>query len=218
VAAASDLSHRIRRATDAAGFKPSARQLGDEKTADLAASIRADEERALEQLPDAIPELAGNLLRAKVEGEQTYDPGGGRRRARSRAPGSEGSGCRPRRGRAEGRGRVLGEVQVQVVAPALHTSALRFWLSDADEAIARADEVLRETVDQLGHEGVAAAGDMGESDPLEAIEDARHDFEADRILVFTRPEADQRYREDVDESELSRRFGLPVERVVISGS
>ncbi|MGZ4173038.1 MAG: hypothetical protein ACXVQR_01040, partial [Solirubrobacteraceae bacterium] len=31
--------------------------------------------------------------------------------------------------------------EVLVVAPALHESALRFWLSDADEAIAKAEAV-----------------------------------------------------------------------------
>ena len=108
-------------------------------------------------------------------------------------------------------------VQVKVVAPALHKSALRFWLSDADEAIARADEVRRETVGQLGDDGVAAAGDTGEGDPVEAIEDALRDFDADRILVFTRTGREQRYREGVDENELARRFGVPVERARVSG-
>ncbi len=50
-----------------------ARQLGDDKTAELAASIRGDEERALQELRDAIPELADNLLHARVEGISTYD-------------------------------------------------------------------------------------------------------------------------------------------------
>jgi hypothetical protein len=34
-----------------------------------------------------------------------------------------------------------------VVAPALHRSALRFWLSDSDEAIERAELVQHETVE-----------------------------------------------------------------------
>jgi hypothetical protein len=33
-----------------------------------------------------------------------------------------------------------GETEVKVVAPALHESALRFCVSDADEAIAKAEE------------------------------------------------------------------------------
>lgn len=105
--------------------------------------------------------------------------------------------------------------EVMVVAPALHKSALRFWLSDADEAIARADEVRRQSVEQLGAEGVAAAGDTGESDPEDAVEDVLKTFAADRILVFTHGGDEQRYREDVDTDALQSRFGIPVTRTRI---
>jgi hypothetical protein len=105
--------------------------------------------------------------------------------------------------------------EVLVVAPALHESALRFWLSDADEAIAKAEAVSDETVDRLGEAGIAAQGDTGESDPLEALEDALRDFRADRIVIFTRPASDQRYREDVSRDEVERRFGIPVERALL---
>jgi hypothetical protein len=102
------------------------------------------------------------------------------------------------------------DAEVMVVAPALHKNALRFWVSDADEAIARADEVRRDAVQQLGDDGVAASGDTGEGDPADAIEDALKTFAADQILVFTRPESEQRYREDIDADELQERFGIPV--------
>jgi hypothetical protein len=102
------------------------------------------------------------------------------------------------------------DAEIMVVAPALHKNALRFWVSDADEAIARADQVQREAVDQLGDDGVAASGDTGESDPTKAIEDALKTFAADRILVFTHPESERRYREDIDPGELQERFGIPV--------
>ncbi|MGH2892494.1 MAG: hypothetical protein ACRDPM_04385 [Solirubrobacteraceae bacterium] len=102
--------------------------------------------------------------------------------------------------------------EVMVVAPALHKSALRFWMSDADEAIARAEEVRRQSVEQLGAEGVAAAADTGESDPEDAVEDVLKTFDADRILVFTHNDDEQRYREDVDTDALQNRFGIPVTR------
>lgn len=54
--------------------------------------------------------------------------------------------------------------EILVVAPALHTSALRFWMSDADEAIRRAEDVQRETVERLREDGVSASGDTGEGD------------------------------------------------------
>ncbi len=68
------------------------------------------------------------------------------------------------------------DAEVMVVAPALHKNALRFWVSDADEAIGRAEEVRHETVEQLGEEGVAASGDTGEGEPADAIEDALKTF------------------------------------------
>lgn len=108
------------------------------------------------------------------------------------------------------------EAEVLVVAPALQDDALHFWLSDADEAIARAERVRAETVERLGQEGVPASGDTGESDPEQAIQDALQTFPADRILVFTHPEAERRYREDLDPAELQGRFGVPVELALAS--
>lgn len=105
--------------------------------------------------------------------------------------------------------------EVMVVAPALHESALRFWLSDADEAIARADEVRRRSVEQLGAEGISAAADTGESDPEDAVEDVLKTFAADRILIFTHGGDEQRYREDVNAGTLESRFGIPVTQAQI---
>ncbi len=102
------------------------------------------------------------------------------------------------------------DAEVMVVAPALHDSALRFWLSDADTAIARAEEIRSESVGNLGEAGVPASGDAGESDPEEAIEDALEMFPADRILLFTHGGAERRYREDLDADVLQSRFGIPV--------
>jgi hypothetical protein len=103
------------------------------------------------------------------------------------------------------------DAEVMVVAPAYAESGLRFWMSDADEAISKADAVSRETVQELGKEGVSAAGDTGDGDPHTAIEDALKTFDADRIVVFTRGGEDQRYREDLDRDELAERFGRPVD-------
>ncbi len=108
------------------------------------------------------------------------------------------------------------DAEVMVVAPALQTSGLRFWLSDADDAIAKADEVRQGTVERLGDGGVAASSDTGESDPMDAIEDALSTFAADRIVVFAHPGAAQRYREQIDAGEVERRFGLPVDQALVS--
>jgi hypothetical protein len=101
------------------------------------------------------------------------------------------------------------DAEVMVVAPALQQSGIRFWFSDVDDAIARAQQVGTETVEQLGEAGVSASGDTGDSDPMQAIEDAVNIFSPDRILLFTGGEG---YREDLDEGELRERFGVSVDR------
>ena len=108
------------------------------------------------------------------------------------------------------------EAEVMVVAPALHDSPVRFWASDSDEAIARAQEVQEESVERLEEEGVDAAGDTGESDPLLALQDALATYEADRIVIFTHPGEERSYREDELVAEAQRRFGVPVVHSTIS--
>ena len=51
-----------------------ARSMGDDRTADLAASIRSDEERMLDRVLQEIPKLTDAVLGAEVEGNRTYDP------------------------------------------------------------------------------------------------------------------------------------------------
>jgi hypothetical protein len=102
------------------------------------------------------------------------------------------------------------DAEVLVIAPALHKSALRFWLSDADQAIARAQSVQQESVDQLDDEGIAATGDTGESEPMTAIADSLQTFPADRVVLFLHHESEQSYREGITAEELEERFGLPV--------
>jgi hypothetical protein len=104
------------------------------------------------------------------------------------------------------------DAEIMVVAPALHLSALRFWLSDSDEAMERAELVQRETVEGLDDEGLDAHGDIGEGDPVKAVEDALVTFPADRIVLFSRPVSERRYDERIDAEALRERFGLPVQR------
>ena len=104
------------------------------------------------------------------------------------------------------------DAEIMVVAPALHRSALRFWLSDADEAIRRAELVQQETVEGLDEAGLDAHGDTGESDPVKAVEDILATFPAERIVLFTRPGSERRYDEGIDADALQQRFGLPVQQ------
>jgi ferritin-like metal-binding protein YciE len=50
-----------------------AREVGDEATAKLAASIRADEEKMLERILGELPKLAEAVVRAEVKNDPSYD-------------------------------------------------------------------------------------------------------------------------------------------------
>ena len=50
-----------------------AEQVGDDETAELAASIRADEERMLQRILKEIPKLTNAVVRADVNGRSSYD-------------------------------------------------------------------------------------------------------------------------------------------------
>lgn len=105
-------------------------------------------------------------------------------------------------------GEDLADAEVLVVSPALQQSGLRFWMSDADDAIDRAEASQSETVEGLRSQGTRARGETGESEPLTAIQDALATFPADRILVF-RGDSDD-YREE-DLAAAPERFGVPVD-------
>jgi hypothetical protein len=106
--------------------------------------------------------------------------------------------------------------EVLVVSPASNRSKMAFWVSDSDEAIEEAETAQVDTVERLEEEGVDAAGQTGESDPRQAIEDALATFAADRIVIFSHPEGDRDYREDEGLADAESRWNVPVTHALIS--
>ena len=104
--------------------------------------------------------------------------------------------------------------EVLVVAPALNTKT-RFFLADPDPAIERAENVQQESVERLDEEGIDAAGDTGESDPMLALQDALTTYAADEIVLFTHPGDSQNWLEEGLVDEARERFNRPVRHVVI---
>ena len=108
------------------------------------------------------------------------------------------------------------DAEVLVVAPALNESKVRFWASDPDGSIERAEEVAEETVERMDEQGVDAAGDTGESDPLLALQDALTTFDADEIVLCTRPGGERNWLEEGVVEEAEARFEPPVRHLEIS--
>jgi hypothetical protein len=104
--------------------------------------------------------------------------------------------------------------EVLVVAPAVNDSAVAFWVSDSDEAIAEAESVAEQTAQALREKGASARARTGESEPLLALQDALATFPADRILILTRRDDESGYRGDDVVGEAERRFGIPTVEVV----
>jgi len=106
------------------------------------------------------------------------------------------------------------DAEVLVIAPALNTRR-QFFLADPDPAIDRAEGVQEETVERLVEEGIDAAGDSGEEDPMLALQDALVTFEADEIVLFTHASGKLNWLEEGLVDEAKGRFDVPVRHLVV---
>jgi len=103
--------------------------------------------------------------------------------------------------------------EVLVVTPALN-SPLKHWVSDEDGARAAAQERLNASLAMLADAGVQARGEVGDGDPLQAIEDALRTFGADEIIISTHPEGRSNWLERGVVERARERFAVPITHVV----
>jgi hypothetical protein len=103
---------------------------------------------------------------------------------------------------------------VLVVCPALN-SQLRHWTSDEDDARAAAQERLDASLAALASAGVQAEGQIGDDDPVQAIEDALRTFPADEIVLSTHPPGRSNWLERDIVEHVRERFALPITHVVV---
>jgi len=104
--------------------------------------------------------------------------------------------------------------EVLVVTPALN-SPLRHWASDEDEARAAAQKRLDASLGRLRSAGIQARGEVGDGEPLQAIEDALRTFGADEIIISTHPEGRSHWLERGVVSGARERFAVPITHVVV---
>ncbi len=104
------------------------------------------------------------------------------------------------------------DAEILVVAPASGISRLD-WLTNAD-GDARADATTR-----AGEVAEAAPSDdvesqVGDSDPVKAIEDALRSFPADEMIIVTLPDEDAGWLEKGSAETALAQFSLPVTHLV----
>ena len=109
---------------------------------------------------------------------------------------------------------LAGKTDFLVVSPA-HTSALKTWTSDEDPGRAAAKERLDATLAHLADVGITARGEVGDVDPLVAIEDAVHLFHPDEIVISTHPEGRSAWLERGVVGAARERFDIPITHIVV---
>jgi hypothetical protein len=106
----------------------------------------------------------------------------------------------------------LGEVRV--VAPAVEQSRLQWLMNAEDDARAEAERTAEEVASAAEGEAERVEAEVGDSDPLLAVEDALRTFAADEIVVVTRTGEDASWLEEGAAETIAARFPqLPVKTI-----
>jgi nucleotide-binding universal stress UspA family protein len=100
------------------------------------------------------------------------------------------------------------DAEVVVVAPAL-IGRLGYWTGDDRRSRRDAEERLELSLESLRESGVKARGRVGDPDPLQAIEDALSEFDADAIVVATHSEGRSNWLASDIVGRAQRRFSRP---------
>lgn len=103
---------------------------------------------------------------------------------------------------------------VLLVCPALN-SRVRTWTSDEDGARSAARARLDASLAQLAAAGVTARGEIGDGDPLQALEDALREFPADEIVLSTHPPGRSHWLEQGVVELARQRYDVPITHVVV---
>jgi hypothetical protein len=105
--------------------------------------------------------------------------------------------------------------EILVVTPALESSRAAHWASDVDEAIELARQRMELSLIAIDEAGLKARGEIGDSDPNTAIEDALRVFPADEIIISTHPPQRSRWLEREVVARTREEVDLPVTHVVV---
>jgi nucleotide-binding universal stress UspA family protein len=103
----------------------------------------------------------------------------------------------------------VADAEVVVVAPAL-IGRLGYWTGDDRRSRRDAEKRLELCLESLRASGVEARGRVGDADPLQAIEDALGEFDADAIVVATHSDRRPNWLAYDVVRRAQRRFSRPV--------
>lgn len=87
-------------------------------------------------------------------------------------------------------------VELRVVVPAVEASAFRHTLGDIDEPKREAETRLARVLEELRANGIEAAGEVGDPDPIQAAQDALLKAPADEVVIFEHEQAQAHWFEE----------------------
>lgn len=86
-------------------------------------------------------------------------------------------------------------VEIRLVAPAVEANVLHHTMGDIDEPRAQARQRLEASLRYLQQHGVAAQGEVGDPDPVQAAQDALLKAPADEVIFFEHEQGEGRWFE-----------------------
>jgi hypothetical protein len=107
------------------------------------------------------------------------------------------------------------EAEIKVVAPASGVSPLQWLASDEDRAREEAGAAAHKASEAAEAGGDVVEAEVGDPDPVQAIEDALRTFPADELLLVTHPGTEATWLEKGAPQEAFERFDIPVTHLVL---
>jgi GABA permease len=106
------------------------------------------------------------------------------------------------------------QTEFLVVCPALN-SRLKTFTSDEDPAREAAQERLDATLARLASVGIEARGQVGDGDPLVAVDDAVRTFGPNEIVISTHPPGRSNWLERGVVESVRAHYDVPITHVVV---
>src|SRR5688572_12092983 len=104
--------------------------------------------------------------------------------------------------------------EIHVVSPAVRQSRLQWLTNEEDAAREEAEQTAEHVASATAGEAQHVEAEVGDSDPLLAVEDALRTFDADEIVVVTRTGENASWLEEGAAESIAERFPqLPVKTI-----
>jgi hypothetical protein len=107
------------------------------------------------------------------------------------------------------------DVELDVLAPIM-VSRSHHWAGDVDREREQATERLQASLAWARQHGFAAKGEVGDADPLVAIEDELRDFGADEVIIIRHPRERASWLANRMLGHLTKHLDIPVREIALS--